>query len=130
MKLKLTTIISALFSFLLASSVFAESSRNEGVACIKKGTFVNAEYDDYSGFHRESVKVGSTARAGYECMGRCGGGCGGVLPSSWTKDCMDHDQCSNINYSSGGAGDENCGDEFNQAIDDWTFGVVLGCNGN
>jgi hypothetical protein len=104
-------------------------SANEGVTCIRKGTWVTAKYDDSKGDHSESVLVGSTARAGYECMGRCGGGCGSWLPSSWCKDCMDHDQCSNKNYSSGGSSDANCGDEYNEASDDWMFGVTRGCNG-
>lgn len=64
-------------------------------------------------------------------MGRCGPGCGrSWIPSGWAKDCMDHDQCSHKNYSSGGGSDPNCGDEYNEAIDDWTFSVIRGCNGN
>ncbi len=108
----------------------ASCSKNEGITCIRKNTWVTAVYDDSKGCHSESVLVGSTARPGYECMGRCGGGCGWGAPSSWTKDCMDHDQCSNKNYSSGGGSDSNCGDEYNEAMDDWTWGVWRGCNGN
>ncbi|MCX7679769.1 MAG: hypothetical protein N2316_11210 [Spirochaetes bacterium] len=105
-------------------------SANEGITCIRKGTWVTAKYDDSKGDHSESVLVGSTARPGYECMGRCGAGCGSSLvPSSWCKDCLDHDQCSHKNYSSGGASDSNCGDEYNEAADDWMFGVARGCNG-
>lgn len=105
-------------------------SRNEGVSCIRKNSTVNAEYDDSRGSHSDRVVVGSTARKGYECMGRCGGGCGRWwIPSAWTKDCMDHDQCSNVNNSSGGSSDANCGDEFNEAADDYVFGVVRGCSG-
>lgn len=102
---------------------------NEGVTCIKKNTYVYAEYDDRRGNRKERVKVGSKARSGYGCMGRCGGDCGWGAPSAWTKDCMDHDQCSNVNNSSGGSGDSNCGDEFNEAADDWLFGVIRGCRG-
>jgi hypothetical protein len=105
-------------------------SANEGITCIRKGTWVTAKYDDSKGDHSESVLVGSTARAGYECMGRCGAGCGSSsIPSSWCKDCLDHDQCSHKNNSSGGSSDKNCGDEYNEAADDWMFGVVRGCNG-
>ena len=103
---------------------------NEGVTCIRRNTTVTAEYDDSRGTHADRVRVGSKARSGYDCMGRCGADCGRWwLPSAWTKDCMDHDQCSNKNNSSGGSSDSNCGDEFDEAADDWIFGVVRGCRG-
>jgi len=110
--------------------VQSASMGDEGIKCIKKGSYVYAEYDDSRGRHSDRIKVGSTARRGWECMGRCGGGCGKWWKaSSWTKDCMDHDQCGNVNNSSGGASDSNCGDEFGQAADDWAFGVPRGCWG-
>ncbi|MEO1049915.1 MAG: hypothetical protein AAFX87_04800 [Bacteroidota bacterium] len=106
------------------------ASRNEGVTCIRKNTTVTAQYDDSRGSQSDRVRVGSTARPGYGCMGRCGGDCGQWwIPSAWTKDCMDHDQCSNVNFSSGGSSDSNCGDEFDEAADDWIFGVSRGCFG-
>ncbi|WP_282081394.1 hypothetical protein [Aquimarina algiphila] len=105
-------------------------SRNEGITCIRKNTYVNAEYDDSRGNHSDRIRVGSKARDNYGCMGRCGGDCGRWwIPSAWTKDCLDHDQCSNVNFSSGGGGDRNCGDEFNEAADDYVFGVLRGCRG-
>ncbi|SEK22247.1 hypothetical protein SAMN04487910_0004 [Aquimarina amphilecti] len=108
----------------------ALKSRNEGITCIRKNTYVNAEYDDSRGNHKDRVKVGSKPRNNYGCMGRCGGDCGRWwIPSAWTKDCMDHDQCSNVNNASGGSSDGNCGDEFNEAADDYVFGVIRGCRG-
>ncbi|WP_430907333.1 hypothetical protein [Maribacter sp. 2-571] len=105
-------------------------SRNEGITCIRKNTFVNAEYDDSRGNHVDNVAVGSKARENYGCMGRCGADCGRWwIPSAWTKDCLDHDQCSNVNNSSGGSSDANCGDEFDEALDDYVFGVIRGCRG-
>ncbi|MBW1296806.1 hypothetical protein [Aquimarina litoralis] len=105
-------------------------SRNEGITCIRKNTYVTAEYDDSNGNHRDRVKVGSKPRRNYGCMGRCGADCGRWwIPSAWTKDCMDHDQCSNVNNASGGSSDRNCGDEFNEAADDYVFGVIRGCRG-
>ncbi|WP_299902809.1 hypothetical protein [uncultured Aquimarina sp.] len=105
-------------------------SRNEGITCIRKNTYVTAEYDDSSGNHRDRVKVGSKPKRNYGCMGRCGADCGRWwIPSAWTKDCMDHDQCSNVNNASGGSSDRNCGDEFNEAADDYVFGVIRGCRG-
>lgn len=105
-------------------------SRDEGITCIRKNTFVTAEYDDSNGNHSDRVEVGSEPRKDYGCMGRCGSGCGRWgIPSAWTKDCMDHDQCSNVNNASGGSSDRNCGDEFNEAADDYVFGVIRGCRG-
>ena len=105
-------------------------SRNEGITCIRRNTYVNAEYDDARGNQRDRVRVGSKPRTNYGCMGRCGADCGRWwIPSAWTKDCMDHDQCSNVNNASGGASDRNCGDEFNEAADDYVFGVIRGCRG-
>jgi len=105
-------------------------SRNEGITCIRRNTTVNAEYDDSRGNHSDRVRVGSKPRANYGCMGRCGADCGRWwIPSAWTKDCMDHDQCSNVNFSSGGGSDRNCGDEYNESVDDYIFGVIRGCRG-
>lgn len=106
------------------------SLKNEGVSCIKKNSTVKAEWNTLaSGYVSENVVVGVKWGSGYGCMGRCGSDCGGWLPSSWTKDCMDHDACSYRNSSSGGASDSNCGDEFNEAADDWLLGVGAGCWG-
>ncbi|MEM6299247.1 MAG: hypothetical protein AAF740_11230 [Bacteroidota bacterium] len=105
---------------------------NEGITCVKKGRTVRAEYDKGTNGQRynEAVRVNSKPRSGYGCMGRCGADCGRWwIPSSWTKDCMDHDQCSNVFRASGGSGDSNCGDEFNEAADDWALGVARGCWG-
>lgn len=104
--------------------------KNEGVTCIKKNTIVKAEWNTQaSGYVSENILVGTHWPNNYGCMGRCGADCGGWLPSSWTKDCMDHDACSYRNSASGGAADPNCGDEYNESADDWTFGVMWGCRG-
>jgi len=104
--------------------------KNEGISCIKKNTIVKAEWNTAAvSYVSENILVGTNWPSGYGCMGRCGSDCGGWLPSSWTKDCMDHDACSYRNSASGGASDPNCGDEFNEAADDWTFGVITGCRG-
>ncbi|WP_075343231.1 hypothetical protein [Tenacibaculum agarivorans] len=106
-------------------------SRNEGVTCIRRNSYVRAQYDDKNGRnYSDNIRVGSKARQNYDCMGRCGSDCGRWwIPSAWTKDCLDHDQCSNVFSASGGASDANCGDEFNEAADDYVFGVLRGCRG-
>lgn len=107
----------------------ARCSKNDGITCISRGAAGAADYDDDRGCHHDPVVVGSTARKGYECMGRCGPGCGRDGSGAWTKDCLDHDQCSHINRSTRGMVDPNCGDEFRQAADDWFFGTLAGCKG-
>ena len=105
-------------------------SRDEGITCIRKNQVVTAEYDDSRGSQAVSVTTGANYPQGYGCMGRCGADCGNVfIPSAWTKDCMDHDVCSYYNNSSGGSSDVNCGDEYDEAIDDWLWGVLSGCSG-
>jgi len=125
--IKIGMVILASLFFVMNSH--AGISKNEGITCITKGSTVNAQYDDRRGDHSKWIVVGSKAGPSYGCMGRCGGDCGWGAPSAWTKDCMDHDQCSWENNSSGGGSDPNCGDEYNEAVDDWTFGVVRGCRG-
>ncbi len=101
-----------------------------GITCIKKGSSVKAEWNTRTqGYVSEWITTGSNWPNGYGCMGRCGADCGWGAPSSWTKDCMDHDACSYRNRASGGSSDPNCGDEFNEAQDDWTWGVSRGCSG-
>lgn len=112
------------------------SNANDGVTCITKGTTRTAYYDNKAGtVYSQSVTVNSnwgtnSCGAGdYSCMGRCGAACGWGAPSSYTLDCLDHDLCSHNLCASGGGSDANCGDEYNQAQDDWTMGVVRGCSG-
>jgi hypothetical protein len=107
------------------------SLKNEGITCIKKGSTVTAQWNTQaSAYVAENIVVGVNWPNGYGCMGRCGADCGWGAPSSWTKDCLDHDACSYRNNASGGASDPNCGDEYNEAADDWLNGVWWGCNGN
>lgn len=54
----------------------------------------------------------------YDCQGRCGASCGTSVCSNWAADCLKHDVCSWYYGSSGGASDPNCGDEYNNAVDD------------
>ncbi len=125
-----TLIVSMLMSMLLVSVSMA-GERNEGITCIYKGTNVTATYDlgNNGTVRNRTVKVNSNGGGSYGCMGRCGGGCGWGAPSSYTKDCMDHDKCSLDTGASGGSSDSNCGDEFDHAADDWTWGVWRGCRG-
>lgn len=53
------------------------------------------------------------------CKGRCGAGCGNTKNGYYTRDCAEHDDCSRRTNASGGRFDENCGDEFAEATDDF-----------
>ncbi len=109
---------------------------DNGITCIRKGTWYNAYYDTSSGSAwYQSTQCNAnwgTSACGsgdYNCMGRCGAGCGWGAPSSYTLDCLEHDVCSHNLCASGGSADPNCGDEYDESQDDWTFGVMWGCWG-
>ncbi len=94
---------------------------NDGKRCIKTGRTEIAKFDGDHGNHDEAWVVGShggqVGNNNYECMGRCGGGCGRNY--DWTLDCLDHDACSRYYYSTTGIIDHNCGDEYSDAVDDY-----------
>lgn len=100
---------------------------DEGITCIRKNTYVVAEYDDNNGQSYNDRKLVN----GDRCLGRCGSGCPGIftIASAWTKDCLDHDQCGRVLGGSTNPFDRNCGDEYGQAADDFLFGVIRGCRG-
>lgn len=103
---------------------------NNGVRCIKKGRTYTLKYDGSRGVTTTRKRANYNGGGSYGCMGRCGGGCGSWwVPKSWTLDCFEHDECSLRYGASGGASDRNCGDEWWNASDDWTFGVARGCFG-
>lgn len=123
------TLISMVLCLTLSS--FAVAGSNEGITCLNKGSNATAVYDKGSNGRvvRANIRVGNSYKGG-KCMARCGGGCGWGAPSAWTKDCLDHDICIvDQNGQNGLATDKNCGDEFRQAADDYTFGVLRGCRG-
>lgn len=103
------------------SGIDTYSRGNDGKRCIDKGDTETAKFDGDHGDTNESWVVGSDGgnqwNGDYECMGRCGEGCGSY---DWTLDCLDHDACSRYYYSSTGAFDHNCGDEWSHASDDYT----------
>lgn len=115
-----------------------KSLGNNGVTCVTKGKSYTASYDNGASgtTYSKSVVVnsnwGTNACGGgdYNCMGRCGAACDKwYAASSYTLDCLEHDLCSHDKCASGGRSDSNCGDEFKEAQDDWTFGMSNGCSG-
>lgn len=53
------------------------------------------------------------------CKGRCGAECGNSKNGFYTRDCAEHDDCSYTTDASGGRFDNNCGDEWQEAVDDF-----------
>jgi len=75
-----------------------------------------AEHDADGGGH---CMIGQWIYSGpyaWECMGRCGSGCG--YPA-YTYDCLDHDQCCSEHGGCWDGGNPACGDEYWEAADDW-----------
>lgn len=70
----------------------------------------------YSG---EYWQYNPTNRNNYNCQGRCGPDCGGIICSNWSGLCLVHDICSWYFSASDGSSDANCGDEFKVAQKDW-----------
>lgn len=136
---KLSIFLSAILMVSLASLASATSAqKGEGITCLTKNSNVAYIYDkgrngaDVRGVQKVGKTHTSRTGSGFkgQCMGRCGGACGGWAPSAWAKDCLDHDICIvDQDGSNGLSNDPNCGDEFNQAADDYAFGVLRGCRG-
>jgi len=128
-QLKLVFAVLMVFTFTGINTTYA--GQNEGITCIDIGDRETAEYDKGRNGRdvNRRITVNSSFRGG-RCMGRCGAGCGNFLPDAYTKDCLDHDICiSDQGGANDFANDANCGDEFNQAADDFIFGVLRGCRG-
>lgn len=97
---------------------------NIKVRCLKEGQAHLAVWTDRTKqVHNVSVVVGSTAGPYYECMGRCGRGCGKQPKKSvYTQNCLNHDVCSWEVHAKKGRLDRDCGDEYKKAMPDYLFG--------
>lgn len=89
--------------------------------CDNDVAFTRSSSHDYCpthGYAAKSVRYGCSSTS---CAGRCGAGCGvGDGVGAWYQDCLDHDVCNRDHNSQLGA----CGDEFNEAADDYAFGAI------
>ena len=91
---------------------------NSQIQCIVRGDTVAAIYTEEDGTpHSENVLVGDGGKE----YGRCGSS---PTSKGWTVDCLNHDMCqkymidNGIFETPGGLG-PNCGDEFQETIDDY-----------
>lgn len=113
----------------ITTNMDTKSLRNDGVQCLVAGKTYKLYFDDRNGNQSiEYEKTGYDGGGTFGCMGRCGADCGWGAPSAWTFDCFEHDECGLELGASGGATSPDCGDEFNEAADDWTWGVWRGCS--
>lgn len=60
-------------------------------------------------------------------VGRCGAA-GTSLQFGWTQDCLDHDFCVDHEQAGTGPTDDHCGDEWFEAVDDFTFTLQCQCS--
>ncbi|EAT13089.1 hypothetical protein HF888_00435 [Bermanella marisrubri] len=124
---------------LVFSSLSIADGRNEGITCLSDDQWVKAEWGDRSNANQsqwvQATKSipGTPANPSFDtgCLGRCGEGCGSDNGAGfYTKDCLDHDMCAFYDVEFGGAFDRDCGDEWRQAADDFTFGQACRLSSN
>ena len=111
--------------------VSSDKCGGNGVKCLP-GTsgWRNAFYDKYNS---------GTCLADYRkygnswCAGRCGAGCPKnnwwelISDDDYTRDCFDHDWCTVHFNEDNGSGATHCGDEYDEAVDDYAATVVDYC---
>ena len=61
---------------------------------------------------------GGNGNGKWNCNGRCGPGCGSWTCSNWARTCLKHDACGWYMEATGGSKNEDCKDEYNQAVID------------
>ncbi len=104
----------------------------DGVTCLP-GTHGTAKayYDKYN----SGTCLAQSATYGNSwCAGRCGAGCPSnnwwelIKDDDYTQDCFDHDMCV-VHFDEGNGPDEtHCGDEFEEAADDYAATVIDYCD--
>ncbi len=103
--------------------------------CIAPGNRYRVTWDHGAGQRNVSSRV-VTAGSDWSrngraaaCMGRCGANCWGhPTPSrGYLGDCLTHDVCSAVHKAAGGPRDRNCGDEWNNAVDDTIAATLNVC---
>jgi hypothetical protein len=81
----------------------------------------------YHGRVTWGARIGWSASA---CEGRCGAGCPNSYNFYVTKDCLDHDVCLNNHPSASSTSTfGDCGNEFDRASGDFTYGTSSGFTG-
>lgn len=92
----------------------------DGVTLLPCGNSYNNASHDARGhcFTTESVRSGPSDP---NDVGRCGPSNSPILVYGYTQDCLDHDRCVGHEGAGKFQNDEDCGDEFYEADDDFFF---------
>ena len=90
----------------------------EGTSLLPCDSNYNYQAHDASDHAYAGYSIFSGPAAGNE-LGRCGPEGNEFLAGGYTKDCLDHDWCSIEHGSSSGPFNIDCGDEFDEASDDY-----------
>jgi hypothetical protein len=93
--------------------------------CSSTGKQRSGKFDVKDKVFNQTVQVGPCYSQTNECMGRCGPGCGAPPHPTiqvFAQDCLNHDLCTRKTGTIFG----ECTDEWNAAIDDFTFGRDCG----
>lgn len=88
--------------------------------------FVDVAYHDACPAHGfEGIPEEMGCALFVDCMARCGAGCGFFNGTgAYTWDCGDHDSCCGIHGGCIDPWDEWCGDEYDDAADDFLWGAA------
>lgn len=86
------------------------------------GYYYYNSYHDASSHCWANTPTYAGCSASSDCLGRCGAGCGSGGAGSYTTDCKDHDRCCRIHGGCTNPFATDCGDEYFDAADDFTFG--------
>jgi hypothetical protein len=112
--------------FLNVSKIKGYQPRARTSICAAIGTTKAASYDIDGTTYSDTVTVGPCGSD--SCLGRCGAGCSGIgRGMTFTQDCLNHDVCCDrLAKLHPGASCSSflgeCGDEWNDAVDDFLFG--------
>jgi hypothetical protein len=99
-------------------SADADGCGSDGVKCLKGKNGTSWVYFDEGNGSAGTCFGSNSSYGGSNCTGRCGAGCN-ILDGDRTWDCFDHDKCLDQFGGSILGGNSNCGDEFDEAADDY-----------
>lgn len=108
-------------TFLECTGGQADDNDTSSVACDPQTNDQLWHDADDHNFCRQSAVVGCSFEE--QCLGRCGPGCGLTAGAGvYALDCTEHDQCCRIHGGCVNPFDASCGDEWQEAADDFIFG--------
>jgi len=105
---------------------------NDGIQCVKRNQLKTASW----GWPGYSTTRNLLVNENGQCLGKCGD-CGFGIGQAWTLDCLEHDACiedaarQGLRVIGQSPIDYYCGDEWQQAEDDFLLGWVwpFNCRG-